>query len=821
MTLPLPPGSPTAVDDAARALATRAKTLEAAADRVAPVCGALGGTRTAAATTAAERLSEASAGARGLAQLLRAAAGVLAAFAAGLAGLQAAARSAGERHAEAAARRARWTAEERELDRQIRLSELTGTAVPDTGALTGPAAWHVRELHQRLTVARRERKRAESDTHAAATEHRGVADRHRDAARAAALRLAALADTRAVRAWALGGRGGTAESFLASRNAGVAAAALFARLAAVSPHDGPIAGTELGDTLQRVLHEAGSDAVFWSAFWSVARPEEVYRAAARYVPDGARYGLAAYQEEWESLLGALGTGTAAWALAHTPAERLAFGLRAADGLPAAPEAGPAVLAAMLGAPPKPVPQALGHPTATPTTGPAGAAATAGPARAAATDRDTVLADVATGVLMAFDDRLGAGSIDPVDAPAAAAALGVLSRDPAAALAYLATESPTVLDERVDRWLGSPLVWPDGGEGATAAFATAALAGAVSTSRAEQARGAQLVSRATTVLPGGLLHGNRVLSPAAETNVARAYQFQLGTAGDLSARTEFSGEIRPATAEATADVDGRPGTRPPVPLSPGLGSMPQPVQADLDLFRWREVIARTSSTPEGAAMWLAEAANHHEAVLSHVFPADGGTAPASGITDRLDHTAAVRDSLRDAGAVAGALQVQHLRQAEILEAQRELVIDGVGAVVAAPVTASAGALAGAGVQRVASAAVKRLATEVARVAADQGVTVTGDLLKELTNHEVWDARQQVSLTGDALRGPFVDQAHDAAVAWSQARGATPAEAAATWDHLIPEHVEAAEPFDRAYEKAAHPDTGVDPSTGERLDPEERP
>jgi len=250
-------------------------------------------------------------------------------------------------------------------------------------------------------------------------------------------------------------------------------------------------------------------------------------------------------------------------------------------------------------------------------------------------------------------------------------------------------------------------------------------------------------------------------------------------------------------------------------------MPQPVQADLDLFRWREVIARTSSTPEGAAMWLAEAANHHEAVLSHVFPADGGTAPASGITDRLDHTAAVRDSLRDAGAVAGALQVQHLRQAEILEAQRELVIDGVGAVVAAPVTASAGALAGAGVQRVASAAVKRLATEVARVAADQGVTVTGDLLKELTNHEVWDARQQVSLTGDALRGPFVDQAHDAAVAWSQARGATPAEAAATWDHLIPEHVEAAEPFDRAYEKAAHPDTGVDPSTGERLDPEERP
>ena len=814
--VPLLPGSPVALDDAARALAGRAGALETAAEHVARVRAALAGTRTTAATAAAERLGEASDGARGLARLLRAAAEVIAGFGARLAGLQAAASAAAGRHAEAVARRGRWTAQEHDLDAQVRLAELGHPGLPTsgppgTGTLAGPTAWHLHELRRQRAAARRERERAEADAHAAVAEHRSAADQHRDAARTAALQLAALADTRAVRAWALGGGGGTAESFLASRNAGLAGAALLARLAAASPQDGPVAGTGLGDTLARVLHEAGADPVFWSAFWSATRPDDVYRAAARYVPAGARYGLGAYQEEWASLLGALGAGTAAWALTRTPAERLAFGRRAARGLVVEPESAPEVLAAMLGAAPQPVPRPLGLPSATPTTGPGGATRN---------DRDAALADVATGVLAALDDR--PGEVDPLDAPAAAAALGALSRDPAAALSYLAAESPAVLDARVDRWLGSSVVWPDGGEGATAAFATAALAGAFSSSRAEQARGAQLVSRATTVLPGGLLHGNRVLSPAAEANVARAYHVHLGTAGDLSARTELTGEIAPASAAQSADVAGRPGTRPDVPLSPGLGSMPQPVQADLDLFRLREVIARTSSTAEGAAGWLTEAASHHAAVLDHVFPADGGPPPASaGITDRLDHTAAVRDSLRDVGAVAGALQVEELRRAEGVEAQREVVVDVIGTVVAAPVAAGAGAVAGAAARRVASEAVAQVTTAAAQAAADQGVGAAGDLLTELTGHEVWDARRRIALTGDALRGPFIDQAHDAAVAWSVAGGATPAEAEAAWEHLAPGHVEAAEPFDRAYEKAAHPDTGVDPATGERLDPEERP
>ena len=80
--VPLLPGSPSALDDAARVLVGRAGALESAADRVAHVRGALAGTLTTAATAAAERLGEASDGARGLARLLRAAAEVIAGFAA-------------------------------------------------------------------------------------------------------------------------------------------------------------------------------------------------------------------------------------------------------------------------------------------------------------------------------------------------------------------------------------------------------------------------------------------------------------------------------------------------------------------------------------------------------------------------------------------------------------------------------------------------------------------------------------------------------------------------------------------------------------------
>lgn len=810
MTLSALPGSPAAIADTSRDLASRSTVLDDAAGRVAQVRGPLLAERTTAAVGATERLAEVHDGAKGVAQLLRAAGAALASFGSRLSEQQLAAGSAAERYADAIARRARWAAEEDQLELEVVRAQLARSC---GAADAGSHGRHEHELYGRLELARRERRRAQEDASSAEAQHRGVVAAHEEESRRTAVLLAMLTDTQAVRAWALAEPGGTLESFAAARAAGLAAGALATSMAALPASESGFEGKELGDSLVRALHKAGSDPVFWAAFWSSTNAGEVSAAAARYVPAVFRNGAGGSQAEWPRLLALLATGTAAWAGTHTSAERLAFGRRAVGALDAEPDTAPEVLAAMLGARPPTTWDGIGRPTANPTT-----ATRPAPGAGKVTAADAAMAEVAAGVLIGFDDNLGDDKLSDQEAPAAAAALGVLSRDPAAALEYLAAPSSALLDERAQRWLGARVAWPDAGAGVTAAFATAALAGAVSPSRLGQARGAQLVSRATTAMPAGLLGGATVLADAAERDVARAYRFHLGAAGDLSARTRADGTIAPDPASASADVL-RPGTRADAPAGPNLGAVPQPVQADVDLFRLREIVARSSATELGAATWLADVTEHEDEVLEFAFPEGGDLpGPASQIEDRQDQTAAVQDSLRDAGTVAGAIQVDDVRQAAIVEAQRGLVVDAIATVVAAPVSAQAGALAGAATQRVASDAVRFAAKSLAQAATDQGVTMGGELLKNLADHEVWDAKQRLSIAEDETRRPFVERAHDAAVAWSVARGASAQEAASTWDHLEPENVTVAEPFNHAYRIAADPSTGVDPVTGGPLDPE---
>ena len=826
MTLPLLPGSPAALDDAVRTLAARSAALDDAADRLAALRSPLGEARTAAAGSAVARVTEASVGARALALLLHAVTVLLSDLRERLAEAQERVRAASDAHAEALRRRARWQHEEESLERAAWQAEharlLRAGGPTPTVPLVGD--WHEADLQRRLLAARGERHRADEDARGAEAAYRRVVAEQEQQERCTATQLHALLDGRAVRAWALGTPSAGARHFLEVREAGVAAAGALARLAALPSGDGGAQARVDGDALTQVLRGAGSDPVFWEAFLSNVDPSVLYEAADRYVPTAMARGALGPVDPWPELMSVLAAGTAAWARVHTPAERQAFGRRAVAALDGAPDSAPEVLAAMLGAPPLGHQPVLGEPTSPPTTGVPGAAPSS---------RDRARSDIATGVLTGIDAGLhGTDGVDAYVAPTAAAALGMISRVPSAALAYLAPESPQLLDERAERWLGSSVSWPDAAAGVAAAFATASLVAAGSPSRSEQARGAQLVSRATTLLPGGLLDGSTVLSGAAERDVARAYHPHVGVVGDLAPRTELTGVINAAPADLSedrtswADPDGppgeRPGTRESVPLAQDLGAMPQPVQAELDLFRFREVVARTSATPEGGAAWLLDAADHQAAVLAYTFPADGSRPPASsGIDGPLEQALVVRDSLRDAGVIAGALQVRSIRLAEIEDAQRKMAVDLVADVVTAPIVMATGGAAGSATSGVANEALAAGVRKGVELATEKGVATFAEVLAGLVADQTWEATTRVAAAEDELRAPFMELAHGAAVAWSEAGGDSPEEAAAKWDSLEPDDVDLMEPFDRGYEKAADPDTGTDPEDGQRLDPEERP
>ncbi|MCL1870055.1 MAG: hypothetical protein FWF90_06535 [Promicromonosporaceae bacterium] len=764
--MPLLPGDPAAIDDAVRLLAARATTLEDAAARLSHVRAVLADERTAAAASADDRLAEGSGGALAAARLATGLAGVLTWFGERLRSHQAAARQAAERHADAVARVAHWAAERERAEAQRRLS-------PD-------ASWQP-TVHE----AAREEARARDDAQRALADHHRATEEQQADARQAAAQVQALADTRVVRAWASGAPV-TVAAFVASRSAGLAASSDLARLV----RDGSVgsAPTEQAGRLRRLLEARSGDPVFWAAFWERATPAQLYAAADLMAPGMAiARRTPAAREEWAALLRAIGTGTASTLATLSPAERARFGRRIAEDVPAVSWTAPEVAAALFGALPLWV---------APRPDPAGPAAPTPGQRAAA--------DVATGVLTVLDDDPRPGR--PPCPDLAAAALATLARDPAAALGYLAPEDPAELRRRATHWLGGPAPWPDHGEGVAAALAAAVLAGATSPSRAEQARAAQLASVATTQLPSGLLR-NEPLSSATERDVARAYHPYLAGASQLGRTTDAAGWVDLA-APAAPSASGRPGTRADVPLADGLGAMPQPVQPHLDALLFREVIVGSSTTSAGAAAWLADALDHEEAVLEAIFPADGSDAPAAAdIQGDADRQSVVRETLRDAGAVAGALQVASVRTAELADARDQAMIDDVATVASVPI---GGVVAGAASRAVAHAATRSLGTvgdESVKLAADRVVTTAADAAKGGFLHATRAARHDVAVQEPVLRREFADPALAAAEAWSQARGSTPEQAARAWHQLRWDEQDTKDAFDRFYENGSSTSTGA--------------
>lgn len=506
----------------------------------------------------------------------------------------------------------------------------------------------------------------------------------------AASRLGGLAEVRALQIAAAAGT--SVPAFEASWARGHQAAAL---VATARPWNG--AGvSERADAaaeLRRALADAGGDPAFWAAFWSQVAPGDLYLALGVRGAD-------------KELAASLGAGVRAWARTAAPAELEAFGRSAIADLGTS-ELGleeRAALAAVLLAPTLP---GLVHRSA---------------------------AD-------ALAERRAVRPDDPVDVArlssvTTAVATG-LALDPRAAFEHLAPGDGRLTAERALVWLGvaPPDGWPDGGEAVAGAFAAAVLVGSRSPSRTDQARAALLVSHATQELPRGLLAGPVPPSDLASRRIARAYWPYVPVLGDTA--TSPADEHDPRPAGIAAGFQHAEGLDREV-----VDGAPAVVQPDLDPFALRDVIAATSQTPGAAGAWLGSADRYQDAMLGLAF----GAAAPDGMTED-DRAALATETLRDAGAVAGAIQADVVAAAERTQEAQNTVVT-------------------AGTFAVSLATTKVPVSPVVVTTATSGV---GAVLPGMLPDHVGAARAHVLATEPTLRERYAGRAFEVAVAHDVASG----------------------------------------------------
>ncbi|WP_187289415.1 hypothetical protein [Xylanimonas cellulosilytica] len=753
------PGNPAGIDGVARTVGGQAATLRGVAGRLTRLLATLDRGRSAAGSLAADRLTTAADDARAAGRLLDGTAGLLTQYSLRLAELQRADQEATAQYADARDRRVRWA---REVQ-AARAAAAAGTA-PE---------WEVSSAQRRLDDAEADVARASSTRTAVWEEHRA------EIARAVA-RATALADARAVRAWALAAPGEVVGDLATSRQAGQEAAAAVTAVAAGG--DG-----ETARTLERLLRDGTDDPVFWSSFWDTVDAEQLYRAIDAMPDDviGLERGFAGVVGPAAAggVLGTLSAGLATWARSHSTSERRDLGNALGSRLPAAVASAPTVAVALLGVqPPR------------------------SPAEGGTSADDRARADVAHGILEGLEgpDALAGAQTyvhrDGWTSALASAALTAVSRDRAAALEFFAPADPDVLTARVDHWLGSTIFWDDDGEAVTAAFAAATMGGTeAASSWSEQARVAQLVSRATTVLPAGLLQLTD-LSPAAEVSVARAYLPYFGQFSELADHTRADGWVEQTPGAET-------GTRPDVPLAYGLPAPPQPVQPWLDALSLREVVVGSSGTREGAAAWLADGEIYQDSIYAELFPADGTQEPgqASGLSDEDKLDAGV-EAMADVAALAGILEFDGLRDAEIADARVEAAVDlGAAAIgsLSGPVgTVAAKKLFADAVTPAAQHAAANAVGSATDAAAAAGAASQGQGFMTATDV----ARHEIAATEDRVIEQATERLGEAAVTWSLARGETPAQAEARWSEIDPDNPEVSRALKLVYRNSADTRTG---------------
>jgi hypothetical protein len=552
-----------------------------------------------------------------------------------------------------------------------------------------------------LRLAAAERAAADARTDALAAEDRWR--RARDAKAAASARaatvLGVLGDVRVVIAGAAAGR--SVSQVAASWQEGLHAAVLASTAAAPRERDRHSARAEL----RRILSEASGDPAFWTAFWGETTPEELYRALGLGPVDDA-------------LAASLATGVRAWAVTAAPEVLEAFGREVVEGLGGSDLGldGRAALAALLLAPTVP-----------------------GAVHRAAAD--------------ALAERRASRPYDPVDLvwtePVTTAVATGLLHHPRDAFEHLAPADPGLAAERAHAWFGiaPPDGWPDGGASVAGALAAAVAVGSGSPSRSDQARAALLVSHATHELPRGLLGGPVPPSDLASTRIAGAYEPYLPVFGDVVLSSDEGAPPRP------------PDVLDDFTLAEGVvRDLPVVVQPDLDAFGLRDVISATSRTEASGAAWLGTADRYHDAMLDLAF----GSAAPEGIEEG-DQNNVVGASLRDAGAVAGALQTATIRAAE----REQAAIDG---------AASAAMFLG-------SVAVAKV--PVSPVVSTSATTAAGTALDGFLPDRLEPARDAVLANEVAFRERFAGATVDAAVQHDVDRGSSTQEALARRAELAPD------------------------------------
>lgn len=567
----------------------------------------------------------------------------------------------------------------------------------------------------RVAVAQGAAASARADVLAAEAEWRRARDGKAAESARAAALIGALGDVRLVTSGVGAGLG--AAQLAASWERGLHAAELTATTAWTrGASDRAAASAEL----RRVLSAAGGDPGFWTAFWGRATPDDLYRAVGLDPVDDA-------------LAASLGAGARAWAATATTEELEEFGRQAVESLGASPLGldERAALAELLLPPRLP-----------------------GPAHASAAE--------------ALFERRTSRPDDDVDilslAPVTSVVATGLMLHPLEAFEHLAPSDPVLAAERAHAWFGiaPPDGWPDGGGAVAGAFAAAVLAGSQSSSRGNQARAALLASHATLELPRGLLAGPTPSDLASE-RIARAYEAYVPVFSDASALKTDAHEPRPpgivSDFQLAEDLDEEP---------------PHVVQPALDPFALRDVIAATSRTPGAGDAWLGVGDRYQDAMLDMAF----GTSAREGIA-LDDQKSLAHESLRDAAAIAGALQIDTLRAAE----RSQAAIDG----------------AASGAMFLTSLASTKV--PVPPAVSTSATSLGGELLPELLPTPVEDARREILAREPELRDRYAGAAQELALEHTVERGVPRAEAHKNWESLAPDSKGARTSFGDAYNQMA--------------------
>jgi hypothetical protein len=228
----------------------------------------------------------------------------------------------------------------------------------------------------------------------------------------------------------------------------------------------------------------------------------------------------------------------------------------------------------------------------------------------------------------------------------------------------------------------------------------------------------------------------------------------------------------AFAEASLDVPRPAGIDTAFELAEDVYDVrPHVVQPVLDPFELRDVISGTSRTPVAGQAWLGVGDRYQDGMLDMAFRA---SAPGEITVDQ--QKALAHESLRDAGAIAGALQVETLRAAE----RRQETIEGAAS--ASLYAASLGSTALPG-----SPLIWASATSIA-----------GVLAPEVLPQPLEGARLDVLENEPDFRERFAGAAHLAALEHTAERGLRSAPEGGSWDSLAPDSEGAKRTFRETYD-----------------------